>query len=257
MSHQIENSSHSLELNGKTALITGAAQRVGAQICRTLHQAGANIIVHYRQSETSAKQLQAELNAIRPNSAAIYAMDLANIDALSTLIDYSQQQWNSLDILINNASNFYPTLIGSVTETHWNDLIDANVKAAFFLSQAAAPALKIYQGSIVNIIDIHAERPLKSHPVYCIAKAALAMMTKSLACELGPEIRVNGVAPGAILWPDNEMDDATKANIIEKTFLKCKGDPANIATAVLYLVQDASYTTGQILAVDGGRSLKS
>jgi len=257
VSHQINSTQSSTDLRGKTALITGAAQRVGAQICRSLHHAGANVVIHYRHSDTSAKQLQAELNTIRANSAASIAADLNDISGLSPMVEFAEKQWGSLDILINNASRFYPTPIGSVTEAHWDDLINSNVKAAFFLAQAATPYLQKRSGVIINIIDIHADRPLKSHPVYCIAKAGLAMLTKSLACELGPEIRVNGVAPGAILWPENDMDDETKTNIVNKTFLKQKGDPQDIARAVLYLVQDAHYTTGQILAVDGGRSLKT
>ena len=247
----------STNLTDKVILVTGASQRVGRETVRYLHAAGAQVVIHYRHSATEAKLLQQELNKSRPDSAAILSCDLANIESLPTLIEQTQQTWGRLDALVNNASSFYPTQIGETTLAQWNDLFSANLQAPFFLAQAAAPHLKQNRGNIINIVDIHADRPLRGHTVYCMAKAGLAMLTKSLACELGPEVRVNGVAPGAILWPDTNMDEATKQRITDKTFLKRRGNPVDIAKAVLYLIKDATYTTGQILAVDGGRSLNT
>lgn len=244
-------------LQGKVALITGAAHRIGATTARTLHAAGANIVLHYRASAAGAEALQAELHASRPASVALVQGDLLDNTVLPRLVAEAHTVWGRLDILVNNASTFYPTPVGSVGEAEWDDLIGTNLKAPFFLAQAAAPHLKVQRGAIVNIVDIHAERPLKGHPVYSMAKAGLVMMTKSLACELGPEVRVNGVAPGAILWPENEMDDATKEKILDRTFLKRQGNPQDIANAVLFLARDAHYTSGHILTVDGGRSLNS
>ncbi len=244
-------------LNGKVVLITGAAHRIGAATARTLHAVGANIVLHYRNSRAGAESLQAELNAVRADSVALVQGDLLDTPALPGLVAKAYTVWGRLDALINNASTFYPTPIGTVTEAHWHDLMGANLKAPFFLAQAAAPHLKTERGCIVNIVDIHADRPLKEHPVYSMAKAGLVMMTKSLACELGPEVRVNAIAPGAILWPENDMDDSTKARIIERTFLKRQGSPRDIARAALFLIRDADYTSGQILKVDGGRSLNS
>ncbi len=241
----------------KVAIITGAAHRIGASITQKLHQSGMNVVLHYRHSHQEAQCLCDDLNAIRPHSAAALQADLHHQESLSPLIEKSQRQWGRLDLLVNNASSFYPTEVADVTEEIWNELLGSNLKAPFFLSQAAAPHLKKQRGSIVNIVDIHAERPLKNHPLYSIAKAGLVMMTKSLACELGPEIRVNGVAPGAILWPDHDMDDETRARIISRTFLQRQGEADNIAEAVLFLARSAPYTTGHILTVDGGRSLNS
>ena len=242
---------------GRVALITGAAHRIGAQTARTLHAAGANIVLHYRNSAAGAEALQSELHAIRPDSVALVQGDLHDFATLPRIIEQAHAAWGRLDLLVNNASTFYPTPVGTVGEAEWDDLIGSNLKAPFFLAQAAAPHLKVERGCIVNIVDIHAERPLKEHPVYSMAKAGLVMMTKSLACELGPEVRVNAVAPGAILWPENEMDDATKNKILERTFLKRQGNPQDIANAVLFLARDAHYTSGHILTVDGGRSLNS
>ncbi len=241
----------------KVAMITGAAHRIGASITQKLHQSGMSVVLHYRHSHQEAQRLCGDLNAIRAHSAITLQADLHHQESLSPLIEKSQQHWGRLDLLVNNASSFYPTKIADVTEDIWNELLGSNLKAPFFLSQAAAPHLKKQRGSIVNIVDIHAERPLKNHPVYSIAKAGLVMMTKSLACELGPEIRVNGVAPGAILWPDHDMDDETRARIISRTFLQHQGEADNIAEAVLFLARNAPYTTGHILTVDGGRSLNS
>ena len=249
------NSSHTL--TDKVALITGGAHRIGATTARTLHAAGANVVLHYRHSAAGAEALQAELHTIRPNSVALVQGDLHDAAVLPQLVEQAHAAWGRLDILVNNASTFYPTPVGTVGETEWDDLIGTNLKAPFFLAQAAAPHLRMERGSIINIVDIHAERPLKEHPVYSMAKAGLVMMTKSLACELGPEVRVNGVAPGAILWPENEMDDSTKQKILDRTFLKRQGNPQDIANAVLFLARDAHYTSGHILTVDGGRSLNS
>ncbi len=244
-------------LEGKVVFITGAAHRIGATTARTLHAAGANIVLHYRQSKAGAETLQQELNALRADSVSLVQGDLLDSAHLDALVEKAHGAWGRLDALVNNASTFYPTPIGQVDETQWNDLIGTNLKAPFFLSQAAAPFLRRERGCIVSIVDIHAERPLREHPVYSMAKAGLVMMTKSLACELGPEVRVNAVAPGAILWPENGMDDETKQKIIDRTFLKRQGNPNDIARAVLFLIRDADYTSGQVLTVDGGRSLNS
>ncbi len=244
-------------LKGKVALITGAAHRLGATTARTLHSAGADIVIHYRSSASGAEALRDELCALRPDSVALVQGDLLEVHALEQLVTEAHAAWGRLDILVNNASSFYPTPVGAITAAQWDDLIGTNLKAPLFLAQAAAPHLKRERGAIVNICDIHAERPLREHPVYSIAKAGLVMLTKSLAAELGPEVRVNGIAPGAILWPENDMDEATKERIISRTFLKRTGEPQNIADAVLFLVRDAHYTSGHILTVDGGRSLNS
>lgn len=243
-------------LDNKVVLITGAAHRIGAMTARTLHAKGMNLVLHYRSSDEAAKALRDELLSHRANSVVLIKADLHETRKLHKLVKSAAECWGRLDVLINNASTFYPTEIGHVSETQWDDLIGSNLKAPFFLCQAAAPYLKAQNGCIVNIVDIHAERPLKAFPVYSMAKAGLVMMTKSLACELGPEIRVNAVAPGAILWPEH-LDDAGKEKIVSRTFLKRKGEPDDIARAILFLVKDAAYMTGQILAVDGGRSLNS
>ena len=237
-------------------LITGAAHRIGATTARLLHAQGMNIVLHYRSSRDQAQKIQDELNSVREKSVILIQADLHNTSGLSSLVEESVKAWGRLDVLINNASSFYPTIIGKSTEEQWDDLIGSNMKAPFFLSQAAAPFLKKQHGCIVNIVDIHAERPLKTYPIYSMAKAGLAMMTKALACELGPEIRVNGVAPGAILWPDN-LDQVAKQRIISRTFLKRQGEPNDIAKAIVYLIKEAEYMTGQILSVDGGRSLNA
>lgn len=241
--------------DNKVVLITGASHRIGATTARTLHAEGMNIVLHYLSSRDAALALQEELNAIRENSVVLVQADLHALNMLSALVKEAHKAWGRIDVLINNASTFYPTPIGKASEQNWDDLIGTNARAPFFLSQAAAPYLKKTQGCIVNMVDIHAERPIKEHPIYCMAKAALAMMTKSLARELGPEVRVNGVAPGAILWPE-ELDDVTRQRIVSRTFLKRKGDPRDIAETILFLI-NASYVTGQIVAVDGGRSLNN
>jgi len=241
-------------LNAQVALITGGAQRIGACIAETLHSKGANVIIHYRTSSDAAKSLVAKLNAVRSNSADLVQADLVQTETLKNLIEQAHNKWHRLDILINNASSFYPTPMGEIGETDWTDLMGSNLKAPLFLSQAAIESLKETQGVIINMLDVHAERPMKNHPLYCVAKAGLAMLTKALAKELGPEIRVNGVAPGAILWPENEMNDETKKSILDRTFLKRTGNANDIAQTVLFLVANANYITGQIIAVDGGRS---
>lgn len=242
-------------LHGKTALITGGAKRIGAEDSRTLHAAGMNIIIHYRSSRAAADALAKELNQLRADSAHVLQLDLDHTDQLAGLIEQTVAIWGRLDVLINNASSFYPTPVGSITTDDWDNLFNSNLKAPLFLSQAAAPHLKKTGGCIINMVDIHAFKPMRKHPVYCAAKAGLAMLTQSLARELGPEVRVNGVAPGAILWPENEMQDETKQLILERTALKRAGTPADIAKTILFLVRDADYITGQIIPVDGGRSL--
>ncbi len=241
-------------LTGKTALVTGAARRIGAVTARRLHAEGMNLVLHYRSSEQDAQALCQALNEIRRDSAVPAQADLADIDGFASLIKTSLQ-WGSLDLLVNNASVFYPTPIGKVSESDWDDLMTSNLKAPFFLCQAAAPHLKKSYGVIINMLDIHARRPLREHTLYSTAKAGLAMLTLSLARELGPEVRVNGVAPGPILWPTQGLDDKAKQAILDNTALKRAGSPDDIAGAIIYLVRDAEYVTGQILSVDGGRSI--
>lgn len=237
------------------ALVTGAAKRIGAAIVTALHDAGANVALHYFRSSQDAETLAGTLNAKRPGSATVIGADLRRTADLGRMVDELIRRSGRLDVLINNASSFYPTALGTVTEEQWNDLVDSNLKAPLFLSQAALPHLRAAHGVIINIVDIHAQRPLRNHPVYGAAKAGLAMLTRSLAKDLGPEIRVNGVAPGAILWPEAGVPERVRRNIIRQTALQRTGEPADIASAVLFLVRDAPYVTGQILAVDGGRSV--
>jgi pteridine reductase len=220
-----------------------------------LHSAGANIAVHYFRSSDSADALASVLNAARPDSAFSVGADIRQTDQLENLVAQIVAAAGRLDILINNASSFFPTELGTVTESDWNDLVNSNLKAPLFLAQAALPHLRATHGTIINMIDIHARRPLRDHHVYGAAKAGLAMLTRSLARDLAPEIRVNGIAPGAILWPDDGMSDKIKDNIVGKIPLGRPGEPDDIAKAILFLVQDAPYVTGQILAVDGGRSI--
>ena len=242
-------------LNGKVALITGAARRIGASIAARLHEAGANVAIHYRNSAGDADALAARLNAVRADSAATFQADLGATSSLPDLVVAVTRWGGGMDILVNNASSFYPTPLGEITADHWHDLVGSNLKAPLFLSQAALAELRKSRGVIVNMIDIHALRPLKNHPVYGLAKAGLAMLTRSLAKDLAPEIRVNGIAPGAILWPEEEMTDTMKQSILKQVPLGRAGDPDDIAGCVLYLVRDATYVTGQVIAVDGGRSV--
>lgn len=242
-------------LLGKCALITGAARRIGAAIAELLHSHGVNVAIHYRGAQAEAQELSDKLNEKRAESACIFRADLASDGEPASLIDAVVKWSGRLDVLVNNASSFYPTPLGSITEEQWTDLIGSNLKAPLFLSQAAVPHLKSSRGAIVNIIDIHAQRPLRDHAVYGSAKAGLAMLTRSLAKDLAPDVRVNGVAPGAIAWPENGMSDAIKENIASQIPLGRTGDPADIARCVLFLVRDATYSTGQIVAIDGGRSI--
>ena len=244
-----------MSLQGKVALITGAARRIGAGIARALHAAGADVVVHYHHSLAEAAALQAELNDRRTDSCHLLQGDLLKTDSLPHLLEQLLASTGRLDILVNNASSFYPTAIGSVTEQQWDDLLGVNLKAPLFLSQAAAPQLRQQGGCIVNLADVHGMRPLQGSPLYSVAKAGLIMLTQALARELGPEVRVNAVAPGAILWPEQGMPVDKQQALLERTALKRIGSPEDIAKAVLYLVRDAPYVTGQILTVDGGRVL--
>lgn len=238
------------------ALITGAARRIGAGIARSLHAAGYDLALHYRNSSAEMQMLAAELEAARPDSTLTLQADLAEFDRLPELIARTIGRYGRLDALVNNASTFRSTPLGTITPAQWDELFASNARAPFFLAQAAAPHLKAARGAIVNLVDIYAERPLRGHTVYCMAKAALAMATKSLALELAPEVRVNAIAPGAILWAENETSDAKKDAMLARTPLGRTGTPEEIAEAVRWLVQDARYTTGQILRVDGGRLLE-
>jgi len=243
--------------NSKVALVTGASRRVGAEIAKLLHAAGFNIVLHYNHSETDAKQLCEHFNQQRKDSAVIFQAELSDMAKLEPLISDSVKQWGRLDVLVNNASRFYKTPVSSANETEWDDLLNSNLKAPFFLSKHAYPHLHKSHGCIVNLTDIHAEKPLEDYSIYCMSKAGLVMMTKSLAKEFGPDVRVNAVSPGAMIWPEgsNELSEITKQKIVNRIALKRHGEPSDIAQAVLYLVQQADYVTGQIIAVDGGRNL--
>ncbi|MFW2404843.1 MAG: pteridine reductase [Gammaproteobacteria bacterium] len=242
-------------LDGQWALITGAGKRIGACVARTLHAAGANIAIHYRGSKGPALQVANELNERRDGSAITIGADLLDIAGLPAVVDEVIGQTGRLNILVNNASSFYPTPVGEITEDQWDDLIGTNLKAPLFLSQACVPHLRTAGGTIINIVDIHATRPLRHHTIYGPAKAGLGMLTRTLARDLAPDIRVNGVSPGAILWPEDGMTDGTKNSILKQVPLARPGEPEDIAGCILYLVRDAVYVTGQIIAVDGGRSI--
>jgi pteridine reductase len=239
----------------KVVLITGGAKRVGAAICRRLHGAGAKLMLHYRASAGEARLLQAELNGVRADSVALIQADLLDLAKLPSLIDQTVMRFGRLDALVNNASSFFSTPMGEIQPAQWDDLMGTNVRAPLFLSQAAAAPLKKTQGSIVNISDIHAERPLRNYVVYSIAKSALTGLTRSLARELAPDVRVNAIAPGPILWPegDESFDEVSRQRIISHTPLKREGTPDDIARAVHFLIADAPYVTGETLNVDGGR----
>ena len=238
------------------ALVTGSAKRLGRQIISQLHQAGYRVIIHYNQSATDANNLASSLNQQRPDSALTIQANLLDEQAVQLLANKALASFNRLDVLINNASSFYATPLGSATLANWDDLFGSNVKAPYFLCKALAPALAANKGCIINMVDIHAQQPLQDHSIYCMAKAALLMMTKSLARELAPTIRVNGIAPGAILWPSQQLAEADKAAILQQIPLQRTGSPEDIANTVLFLLQ-SPYISGQIIAVDGGRSLGS
>jgi len=242
-------------LHGRSAIVTGGARRVGAAISRRLHSAGAAVLVHYRDSATDAEALAAELNAQRPKSAATVKAELLAPIAPKALVSAALQAFGRLDLLVNNASSFFPVPLGDIESSHWEELIGSNLRAPLFISQEAAPELARHGGAIVNIVDIHAERPLKGYPLYSVAKAGLAAMTRSLAVELAPAVRVNGVAPGAIAWPeDGQFEPDERSRIVATTPLGRVGAPEDIAQAVEFLA-GATFVTGQIVAVDGGRSV--
>lgn len=236
-------------------LVTGAARRVGAEIARELHAAGARVALHFRHSRSDAETLAAGFNATRPGSASIFQADLLDSTSLPGLVNAVMECFGRLDGLVNNASSFFPTALGQIDEAAWFDLMGSNLKAPLFLSQSAAPHLKASGGAIINIVDIHAERPLKGYPLYCAAKAGLLGLTRALAVELAPEVRVNGVAPGAIEWPDDgQFPAAERQAVVAHTLLGRIGTPSDIARTVRFLLFDAPYITGQIIPVDGGRS---
>ena len=242
----------------RVALVTGAAQRIGAAIARELHSAGCTVLLHCRTSRAAADALASELNAGRADSATVLQADLENLQQVELLAGATMAARGRLDLLVNNASGFFPTPVGNVSEAEWNSLFASNLKGPFFLTQALVPALRARRGAIVNIVDVYAELPLAQHAVYTMAKAGVAMMTRALAQELGPDVRVNGVSPGAILWPaeeNPELGGAKTEALLAQTALKRIGDPSDIARAVRYLGLEAGYVTGQILAVDGGRTL--
>jgi pteridine reductase len=244
-------------LIGKAVLVTGAARRVGESIVRELHGAGACVVVHYQTAVDTARCLVGELNAVRAGSALCLQADLLDHEARVSLVEQAAAHFGRLDGLVNNASRFFATPLGAIDETAWNDLVGSNFKAPLFLTQAAAPHLRRVGGAVVNIADIHAERPLAGYPLYCAAKAGLLGLTRALAVELAPEARVNAVAPGPILWPDEAaFDEAARARIIDHTLLKRVGSPRDIARAVRFLFNDAPYVTGQVISVDGGRTAR-
>ena len=244
-------------MQGKVVLVTGGAKRVGAAICRRLHAAGAELAVHYHSSAQEALALQDELNKLRPKSAAAFQADLLDLDALPKLVHKVVRKFGQLDALVNNASSFYATPLAELNEQQWHDLLGTNLRAPLFLAQAAAAELRRRHGCIVNIADIHAERPMHGHLLYSVAKAGLAALTRALAQEMAPQVRVNAVAPGVIMWPENAdwMDEEQRRKIVAHTLLKREGEPEDIARTVAFLIQDAPYVTGQIIAVDGGRSI--
>jgi len=251
------NEDQATPLHGKAVLLTGAARRLGAAMARRFHAGGARVAIHYRSSSAEADALVAALDAARRGSAIAVQADLLDVARLPDVVAAVVDAFGRLDVLVNNASTFYPTPVGEITAAQFDDLIGTNLRAPLFLAQAAAPQLRLHQGLIINMVDIHGQRPLKRHPVYCSAKAGLVMLTRSLARELGPQVRVNGIAPGPVLWPEGDLDPALRKKIIERTALKRHGSPEDIARAAYFFAAEAPYVTGQILAVDGGRSLGS
>jgi len=244
-------------LTGKVVLITGGARRVGAEIARTLHGQGMNLVIHFRSSKDDAHGLQSELEKRRAHSVALVQVDLLDTDGLTGMVEEAVAAFGRLDALVNNASSFYPTPVGTATAHQWDDLIGTNLKAPFFLSQAAWPHLRKAHGCIINIADIHGERPIKRYPIYSAAKAGLVMLTKSLAREMAPEVRVNAIAPGTIMWPEGEaeVDEAQKQEMLARIPLKRSGSPEDIARTALFLIRDATYVNGQVIAVCGGRTV--
>jgi pteridine reductase len=244
-------------MQGKVVLVTGGAKRVGAAICRRLHAAGAQLAVHYRNSAQEAQALQNELNELRSGSAAAFQADLLDTGALPRLVEAVVEKFGRLDALVNNASSFYATPLAEVDEQQWHDLLGTNLKAPLFLAQAATAELRRRHGTIVNIADIHAERPMHGHLLYSVAKSGLVALTRALAQELAPQVRVNGISPGVIVWPETAawLDEEQRRKIVAHTLLKREGEPDDIAKAVAFLIQDAPYITGQIIAVDGGRTI--
>jgi pteridine reductase len=242
-------------LAGRAVLITGGARRVGATLVRALHAAGANVLIHCNRSVQAAQMLSAELEHQRSGSSAVIAADLLDTAALPGLVDSALAHFGRLDLLINNASSFYPTPVGHISVAQWEDLMGTNLRAPLFLTQAAARALQESGGSVLNIVDIHGQRPLRDHALYSTAKAGLIMLTRALARELAPAVRVNAIAPGAILWPEGGMQESRKVHITQHTPLQRHGSPEDIARAVLFFASEAPFVTGQVLAVDGGRSI--
>ncbi|MGA0027345.1 MAG: pteridine reductase [Steroidobacteraceae bacterium] len=242
-------------LTGKVALLTGAARRLGAAMARRLHAGGASVAIHYRGSAAAATALVEELNEARPGSAIALQADLLALEQLSQLVEHTVGQLGRLDILVNNASTFYPTPLAEVTGAQFDDLIGTNLRAPLFLAQAAAGQLRLHEGLILNLVDIHGMRPLKRHPAYSSAKAGLIMLTRSLARELAPYVRVNAIAPGPVLWPEGDLDETLKQNILARTPLGRVGSAEDIARAAWFFAAEAPFVTGQVLAIDGGRSL--
>lgn len=246
-------------MQGKVVLVTGGAKRVGAAICRRLHAAGAQIAVHYRRSEQEALALQQELNNLRPNSAALFQADLLDLEALPQLVQKVIKKFGQLDALVNNASSFYATPLAEINEQQWHDLLGTNLRAPLFLAQAALVELQRRRGAIVNIADIHAERPMRGHLLYSVAKAGLVALTRSLAQEMAPLVRVNAISPGVIVWPENTVwaDETQRRKIVAHTLFGREGEPEDIARTAYFLLSDAPYITGQVIAVDGGRSVNN
>jgi len=242
-------------LDGKAVLITGSARRLGAAMARRLHGAGARIAVHYRSSSAGADALVTELNGARSGSAVALRADLLDLGSLPGLVAGVVEAFGRLDVLVNNASTFYPTPVGEITPAQFDDLVGTNLRAPLFLSQAAAPQLRLHEGLIINMVDIHGSRPLKRHPVYSAAKAGLIMLTRSLARELAPKVRVNGIAPGPVMWPEDGVDPDLQRKILDRTALRRPGSAEDVARAALFFATEAPYVTGQVLAIDGGRSL--
>jgi len=248
-------STDAANLTDRVVLVTGAARRIGAALVRGFHARRARVAIHSHRWMKEARSLQQSLNAERADSAIVVSGDLLDLQALAAVVNTTIKAFGRMDVLINNASTFYPTPLGSITAQHWDDLIGTNLRAPLFLSQASAPHLRATKGLILNLIDIHAQRPLPEHPLYSTAKSGLLMLTKALARELGPDVRVNGIAPGPILWPDGGIDESVKAEIVSKTLLKRSGSPEDLVRTALFFATDAPYVTGQVLAVDGGRSV--